>query len=327
MADYAWLTDDQADELIELALKKKKYQQLPFGQLVEVLAHDLKKQHKQVYQNKPLLSDEATIEMGQSIFQRLADVCLLILGHYSLPYCYASAEGVRVLYFSEKIRNQTELRLRDTAHFVLKVMRNGSLASGLMNEAVAQVRIRHALVRYYIKQRGGITGNRYPAIHQEEMAGTLLAFSLITIKGLRAVGYELTERQEQAFLSTWNEIGLRLGIMPELLPGNYREALNLEGAIRAKHFAPATEAKILTQALLAVLNKYNSMPGISPAELMAFWMDERVLKLLDLPPLANTVKKLFIKNMLRTTHSINGLLRPHAIYSFEKELYHYRQHQ
>lgn len=56
---------------------------------------------------------------------------LHLLGFYSLPYCYAAADGAKVLVKSEKILHNTPKRLSDTAGFVLDVLDKGAFeASG-----------------------------------------------------------------------------------------------------------------------------------------------------------------------------------------------------
>jgi hypothetical protein len=144
---------------------------------------------------------------------------------------------------------------------------------------VQKVRLMHAAIRY---QLGHDTDTKWdPAlgipINQEDLAGTLLTFSFLTIDGLRKLGANISSEVAAAYFESWCAVGKVLGILPELIPANLEEAAGLKDLISRRQFAPSDEGREMTQALIGMLEE-NSPPLLEgiPVGLMRLFIDEKI---------------------------------------------------
>ncbi len=108
----------------------------------------------------------------------------LLLGTYSLPYCYAGANGAQVLWISERIKNNTFQRLEETGAFVFGIMQESDWHNGSNFQRIAKIRLLHAAVRWFTLHSGRWNDAWGYPICQEDMAATNLSFSYIAIQGL-----------------------------------------------------------------------------------------------------------------------------------------------
>jgi len=102
----------------------------------------------------------------------------LILGLYSLPYCYLGADGAKVLYFSERIRNDTYKRLLETGNFLKAVMNYDNWSEQNIFAICLKVRLLHASIRYFTLNSNSWDMSWGFPINQKDMLGTNLAFAL-----------------------------------------------------------------------------------------------------------------------------------------------------
>lgn len=174
----------------------------------------------------------------------------MILGCFSLPYCYLGEDGARVLCMSERIGNDTYNRLTETGHFLRKVMNYDHWQNEQLFDIVFKVRMLHAVIRYFTLHSGRWDMNWGMPINQEDMAGTNLAFSLIVVRGLRKMGNAIDEQSERAYLTAWSYIGELLGITPELLADNIKSAVRLDKIIAQRQFRSSESGHQLTDSLM-----------------------------------------------------------------------------
>lgn len=182
----------------------------------------------------------------------------MVLGCFSLPYCYLGEDGARVLTMSERIGKDTYNRLLETGHFLRKVMNYDHWQNNQLFDIVFKVRILHAIIRYFTLHSGKWDMAWGFPINQEDMAGTNLAFSLIVIRGLRKMGVPIDEQSERAYLVTWGYIGELLGVAPELLASSIKEAVVLDKAIAVRQFRASASGHSLTASLMEC---YTEMSG------------------------------------------------------------------
>lgn len=182
----------------------------------------------------------------------------MLLGCYSLPYCYLAEDGARVLCMSQRIGKDTYQRLKETGNFVRRVMNNDYWQSEHIFSIIFKVRFMHAFVRYFTLNSGKWQNEWGHPINQEDMAGTNLAFSLIVLRGLRKMGLSVDESAEEAYLMHWYYIGQLLGVKPDLLVTSIKEAITLDKAIAERQFRASQSGQELTKALM---NCYAEMTG------------------------------------------------------------------
>lgn len=261
---FRGLQDPLADRVIEKYFPANKdLLQLHLSSLAQnndVLSEDAFEElvllHDSMAQLSATFSSE-DLARGQDFFNDYASDIMLLLGFLSLPYCYAAAYGAEVLVQSRRILEDPARRLMDTASFVFDVTHKKAFdASGKALVSILRVRLLHAATRWYINQSGKWDSKeKGKPINQEDMAGTNLSFSLIAIRGLRKLGKFIEPKKAFDYIDYWNKIGLLLGLNPDLIPRNNKEAFHLEKEIRFRHFKTSEAGLQLTNSLYRYYEK------------------------------------------------------------------------
>nr|WP_243431524.1 oxygenase MpaB family protein [Algoriphagus lutimaris] len=175
-----------------------------------------------------------------------------MLGFYSLPYCYAFANGAEVLVRSKRILEDSGKRLGETAKFLLDVFKPGAFIDS--NQAFltcAKIRLIHAYSRYFIHHYAHDWKPEFgQPINQEDLIGTNLAFSLLVVRGMRKVGTNVTKEESEILLAYWRYLGKLLGIQIEFWPETTKDAFVLEKLIRKRHLRKSSAGEKLIQSLL-----------------------------------------------------------------------------
>jgi hypothetical protein len=147
-------------------------------------------------------------------------------------------------------------RLLETAQMVINVMSPGGLSpQGKGIITVKKVRLYHAAIRYFLLNKKynpvGWDIEMYgEPINQEEMAGTLMSFSALTLNGLDQLGVELTDIEKDAYMHCWSIVGHFIGLSPELYPTNYKDGWELGVAIIKRNQHESADGIFLTKSLL-----------------------------------------------------------------------------
>ena len=307
-------TDPLADQAVEalyrnggnssfrelLAILNHNDYEIPSGLSPEVVEF-LKKS-----QQLPSWADLHRMEKGARFFARHAPDLMAMFGLFSLPYCYAAAHGARVLYFSERLRNDPKKRLEETGQYIFDVTsKNAFSFQGKAIASTQKVRLMHAAVRYHIQKsrqwNNAVWGN---PINQEDMAGTNLAISLIAIRGLRKMGIRLSYNEVMNYMHLWNVAGCMMGIDERLLPDTGKEAYLLDKMIAARQFESSEAGRALTASLLRYMAQQTPgiITGFAPAY-MRFLLGDKVADSLAIPktePGGNiTINGIRVLNMVR----------------------------
>ena len=235
----------------------------------------------------PDWADPAKIAAGEGVFWRYGPAIIAALTCYALPFCYAGRKGVQVLALTARLTSNPARRVIETAQMVVDVMRPGGLgAVGSGIRTAQKVRLMHAAVRLLIAQYPGWKPEFDLPINQEDMAGTLLSFSSITLEGLERLGYALSTDEIEGYLHAWKVVGHILGIRPEMLPIDYADAGALAARIAARQFAACEEGQYMTRALVQMLQ--HVVPGdlfdAVPEVLMRYFLGDRTADLLAVAP-------------------------------------------
>jgi len=204
----------------------------------------------------PVFYDKKKLIRAADFYQENQQNIGLILGLYSLPYCYLGADGAKVLYMSERIKNDTYKRLTETGSFLKAVMNYDNWKSNRIFAICLKVRLLHASIRYFtLHSKKWDLAWGYP-INQEDMLGTNLAFSLVVLRGLEKLGYSIDKTYEDAYINIWNVIGFLLGVKQEIMPKNYVEALKIDKQIADRQFRQSVEGQELTASLMQVIRSF-----------------------------------------------------------------------
>jgi hypothetical protein len=106
------------------------------------------------YANPPDWADPDRMKAGRALFKKHAGLIGLILGTYSLPYTYMGANGVQLLWLTERIKNDTARRLQETGEWVFGVHNSKEWISGRAIARTLKIRLIHAGARWFGLQSG-----------------------------------------------------------------------------------------------------------------------------------------------------------------------------
>lgn len=233
----------------------------------------------------PDWADRERIDRASALFAEHGVTISLILATASLVECYAARKGVKVLTFSYRLGQNAYRRVAESAQFVILAMAPGGLYDGGQGiKAVQKVRLMHAAIRNLVQRSGRWDEAEYGVpICQEDMLGTLMAFSYIVIRDLRRLGVQVSEQEAEDFIYFWRVVGEMMGVIPEGIPESWAEAEELTQAIGRRHHGPSPEGVQMTRALIemhAELIPGEMFDGIVPAlirhlvgDQIADWME------------------------------------------------------
>ena len=208
----------------------------------------------------PAWADLNRIRMGEEVFWKYGPRAVAMLVTYSLPFCYLGAKGVQVLALTARLYSNPQRRIIETAQMVVDVMSPGGLGpEGAGIRTAQRVRLMHAGVRYQILHSNQWNPAWNHPVNHEDQAGTLAAFSWVTVDGLRRLGTPVTDEEAEAYIHVWSVVGHLLGIPDEALPTSYADAGDMVAAIVRRQFAACPEGQMMTRALVQMLQ--HSLPG------------------------------------------------------------------
>lgn len=226
----------------------------------------------------PDWADLDKVATGQQVFWKYGPRLILILHCYALPFCYVGRNGVQVLALTGRLSGNSTRRVLETAQLLVDVMSPGGLAGpeGRARRTIQKVRLMHAAVRHLVKLYPGWKDEFGLPVNQEDMAGTLMAFSWISLDGLRKIGVVLTDDEQAAYLHCWQIVGHQLGIPFDMIPADSVSAEALCAAIARREFAPCPEGKLMTKALIESIQ--SQLPGDlfddAPGLLMRYFLGD-----------------------------------------------------
>ena len=236
------------------------------------------------YASLPTWADTQKMQRGMAFFQKHAQQIGLTLGFFSLPYSYLGANGAQVLWLTERIKNDTARRLRETGEWVFAVNNPKEWRTEKAIARTLKIRLIHAGARWFALHSGRWNTDWGYPVNQEDMAGTNGVFSYIVILGLRKSAILTTEQEEEDYLHHINVVGYLNGVATELLPQNLREAYHLHQMISRRQFAPSEAGVGLTRALLDAmaelapqsleLNRPETIRNLAAGEMRFFLGDE-----------------------------------------------------
>ena len=235
----------------------------------------------------PAWADPAQLALAQQLFTRTGWQLAMGLFCSSLPQAYAAANGAHVITQTQGMTKHTKQRIFETAQFLFDVMDEGALSPGGRGVLTAKkVRLMHATVRHLILRNPWDAARLGQPINQEDLAGTLMTFSVVTLDGLRLLEIPYSAEEGDAWLHTWKVIGHLLGLRDELLPTDLIDAEELMEAIRDRQWRPSEDGRALTRPLVEMMQSY--FPGDAfdgfPVALIRALSGDHCADLLGLPP-------------------------------------------
>ncbi|MEZ5041912.1 MAG: oxygenase MpaB family protein [Saprospiraceae bacterium] len=206
----------------------------------------------------PAWVDPDKVAKAQALFRDHGPKFLVFLYYKSLPILYLCKNGAEVLLQTGRLAHlQDEAmkvftrRIAETGQFIVDVMSEGNLAEGKQGiQSIQKVRLIHAAIRHFIPAEQWDAELLGQPINQEDMAITLMTFSIAILDALAGFGIQEPEDTLEAYLHTWTGIGFLLGIDPDLLPATLAQARHLQEKILRRQEGASEAGQLLTQALL-----------------------------------------------------------------------------
>jgi len=233
----------------------------------------------------PAWADKERLDRAAAMFVEYGRTVPLILSTSSLVECYAARKGCKALSFSYRLGQNTHRRLAETAQFLLVVMTPGAFdEDGGGIPAIQKVRLMHSAIRFLIQKSGRWDESEMNVpICQEDLLGTLMAFSHVVLRDLRKLGARFSDEEASDYFYLWQVVGEMMGCRPDVIPGSVDEGNELWAAICRRQQGPSPEGVAMTHALLdfhADLIPGELFDGIMPAlvrelvgDQVADWME------------------------------------------------------
>jgi hypothetical protein len=240
----------------------------------------------------PAWADEQKIAAGQRLFGTWPLPIATALFCAALPTTLAAPHGAAVLAATSDLaeRRHVAERLAGTGRMLFDALgdtADGALLPGNQGYvSILCVRLLHAVVR-----QGLLAGTSAPwdathgtPINQEDLLGTLTAFSVTVLDGLAALGVRVTAAEADAFLHTWCVIGALMGIDGSLLPlETVEEARALAAKIARRQLRPGPHGPALAHHLFEEL-RLAMPPGCGGVPAALTWrLVPHVARLLEVP--------------------------------------------
>lgn len=172
--------------------------------------------------------DYNLMEAGAELCRRVGIDALISLRDYSLMGGYDFAHLNKPLIATGLLKKGAMKRLSDTLEFWINVTRENALQlHGKGYESCIKIRLIHSYARLSIKKNipDWDTENWGEPINQWDMMATYGGFSLIILHSLTLLGHDISEKEEAGIFQLWKYVGYLLGISPELMADNKKEAV------------------------------------------------------------------------------------------------------
>lgn len=317
------MSDQKADALVELIMSEGLHTQLGIlmqaeknaGTLDDSLHPEILSFVEELHVLPPW-ADMEKIEKAEVFFKAYQIYVYSALLFASLPYCYAAADGARVLSMSNRMKDNTGKRLSETGQYIMDVSEPGAFSKkGKAFKSIIKIRLIHAAVRYRLNKSGEWKSEWGLPINMEDMAGTNLAFSMVTLRAMETMGAPLDQATRDAFIHKWNIISFLQGLDESLLPADYAEALLLEKRIQVRLFRPSEEGKKLTRSLTEFIEAIEKPVAREyGARMIRHLLGNQVGDLLGLPEIS-------LLNWPALMSSLNGVIAGMGWSPKEKDMY------
>lgn len=208
--------------------------------------------------------DRDKMRLGARTYQRLGVSSSLILSSFSLMNGYRSSAGVKPLVWTGQLDRMAPRRLAETGRFVVETIQEDGLLPGHAGWKITlHVRLMHAMVRQALRRSPEWRAADWGMpINQADMAGTVIEFSSLMLRGARQIGFQFTREEADAVMHLWCVSGWLSGVDPALLE-------HLSDERRAWHIAemidqiqpPADDDSVaLAQALRGIFGAFALSP-------------------------------------------------------------------
>lgn len=212
--------------------------------------------------------DFEAMELGRRMYRRHGALQGLVLMCSSLVEGYAHNKPAQVLVATGRLQKDVSRRIYETGQMLHNIAApEGLRPGGPGHRTLMEVRLLHAAVRRYLTDKGDWDQERYQRpINQEDMAGTVLEFDYMVVRGLRRLGLIISRAEHEAMHYFWRYAGYLLGVDEALLTTTLEEQEVLALQLTAHLYDPTPDSEALAKALL--LNMARKPPFHLPYDVL-----------------------------------------------------------
>ncbi|MCH8541946.1 MAG: DUF2236 domain-containing protein [Alcanivorax sp.] len=198
--------------------------------------------------------DWAQIEQARKVSLAFANVRGIALLVSSLVEGYSLSKAAHVLIATGRLHQDVLRRVYETSQMSHNMNVPGNLRPGEPgHRTIMEVRLLHAMVRKYLRERGWDVAQYDEPINQEDMAFTIIEFNYLSIRGMARMGAVLSEADQQALHHLWRYVAYLNGVDEALLTPSLADEIHLYQRIRQRQYSPNEESRQLTDAVLTAL--------------------------------------------------------------------------
>ncbi|MEM7140409.1 MAG: oxygenase MpaB family protein [Actinomycetota bacterium] len=280
----------------------------------------------------PPWMDREKITRAQKFYDDWRPAVQSGLAFGSLPASYSAGNGAEVLGLVSGLTNNTERRVWETARYLEDVMTTDFLDPQSEGwKSIQGVRLLHASVRHMIENGSQQIHDapEHPTdrywnadewgrpINQEDVLGTALVFNSVVIDVMDRVGIGFEKENADAYMHTWNVIGVLMGIPEEHFRSRieperdltFEEGRFLLGLINQRQIRPSVAGQKLTQSLMTFFDGWfiGPMERI-PRAFMRVGLGDEICDTIGVPPRAR------LERMIETTGELSKRMRMLGFY-------------
>ncbi|MGW4718224.1 oxygenase MpaB family protein [Nocardia sp. NPDC004260] len=204
----------------------------------------------------PYWADSAQLDLAARVIGRTGAVGLAALSMGALLGGYLAHRVTKPLVITGDLERMAARRTAETTYWFVQVTRPGGLAPFAPGwTATLRVRLMHALVRAGMSRRPDWDWEAWDRpLNQSQMAGTNALFAVAILSGSEALGLRFTAGEKAAVYHYWRVVGHLVGVDPEILPTDERDAARLMSVQAVYEFdAPDLDSQRLARALLEAI--------------------------------------------------------------------------
>jgi hypothetical protein len=210
----------------------------------------------------PDWASDDLLRTAQTFFADHALDITSILFYCALPSCYACGDGAQIVRATERLVSLTHRRTSETAQFIFDVVAyrepehrgiDQFSSATRAYHSILGVRLMHAAVRNFVKAE--VPEHTTQPVNQQEMLGTILAFSTVTLRGLERMGISVSLADQEAYWHLWAVVGFMLGVDQRVVGISLDEAFVLTDKLEQRLVRATPAGAELLTALLTDMNR------------------------------------------------------------------------
>jgi hypothetical protein len=192
------------------------------------------------------------MEPGRRFCRRHGALQGLILMCSSLVEGYAHNKPSQVLVSTGRLQKDVSRRIYETGQMLHNMVGpDGLRPGGIGHRTLMEVRLLHSAVRQFLKNSPRFDVSKYDQpINQEDMAGTILEFDFMVVRGMKRLGLHVSRADHESLHYMWRYAGFVLGVHEDLLSATLEEQEVLALQLTSHLYSPTPDSEALAKALL-----------------------------------------------------------------------------